>query len=266
MLQVVHQLCVVKPNEPDSYLEDAMLADTTTQLFAVADGAGGVGVCAGEWANYILQNLPTTPMQDAVMVNTWLDCIYKQFDDSLKNKLQDTALEKYYQQGSLCTLSAIWCQNNTLHSLMIGDSLMMCYNTKTKKLKPFVTDAYKLFDNNPNLINVNGAVTDTEIKYLEHALHPDELYIICTDALAKFIICAYEALKRPNSFKRKTNKLYNPPYKNYIEHFAKAINSFKIFDDVITALHTCNAETLNNWHEQKLLSYDDYTLLLLKPL
>jgi hypothetical protein len=149
---------------------------------------------------------------------------------------------------------------------MIGDSLMMCYNTKTKKLKPFVTDAYLLFDHNPHLINVNGAITDAEIKYLEHALHPDELYILCTDALAKFIICAYEALHRPRNFKRKTNKLNNPPYKNYIEHFNKAINSFTCFDDVITALQTCNAETLNIWHEEKLLSYDDYTLLLLKPL
>jgi Protein phosphatase 2C len=266
MLQVVNELCIVKPHEPDSYLEDAILADANKQLFAVADGAGGVGVCAGEWANYILQHLPDMPMHNAAMLNTWLDGIYTNFDDSIKKKLRDTALEKYYQQGSLCTLSAIWCQHNKLHSLMIGDSLMMCYNTITQKLKPIVTDAYLLFDHNPHLINVNGAIADAEIKYVVHAVQPDELYIVCTDALAKFIVCAYEALQKPNSFKRKTNKLQNPPYKNYIEHFATAIKCYTSFEDIITALHTCNAETLYQWHEQKLLSYDDYTLLLLKPI
>jgi serine/threonine protein phosphatase PrpC len=116
--------------------EDAIR--TEKSLFALSDGAGGTGVEAHQWAQYLLQNLPETPIFDFAALSDWQDGIWQTYFDNIKNQLENSrsnALDKFYTEGSSATLAAAWLEgrgkNKKAHILSYGDSVALLWREKT---------------------------------------------------------------------------------------------------------------------------------------
>ena len=60
--------------EANAINEDA--AKATDLFIAISDGAGGGGVYAERWSNYLLDNLPDTPILSAEELDAWIEQIW----------------------------------------------------------------------------------------------------------------------------------------------------------------------------------------------
>ena len=69
-------LSIAKIDE-GSINEDA--AKATERWIAVSDGAGGGGVFADKWAQYLVVHLPDEPILNFSEFDKWLDSIWEQF-------------------------------------------------------------------------------------------------------------------------------------------------------------------------------------------
>ena len=126
MLETVRAQSCPKPGEvinEDHYRIDGLLA--------VADGAGGAGIFSGEWSEYLLKNLPEQPIQDQNGLSEWLERIWELFfEEHEKLNLEADIRNKFLNEGSLSTLSAVWTVQKeddsvSLHWLSYGDSVIL---------------------------------------------------------------------------------------------------------------------------------------------
>ncbi len=53
--------------------EDSFRAADEAGIWAVADGAGGTGIYAGEWAQHLTQQITDVPFRNVVELAHWLD-------------------------------------------------------------------------------------------------------------------------------------------------------------------------------------------------
>ena len=117
--------------------EDAALAKP--EMIAVSDGAGGGGLFADLWSNYLVEHLPEEPIIDFKSFDAWIDSIWETF----YNKCEEVAeaeggmlLNKFYDEGSFATLVAVWkVSDSACNWIAYGDSVAFCYNNKTKELQ-----------------------------------------------------------------------------------------------------------------------------------
>ena len=63
-----------------NYNEDAVMAHDN--VIAVSDGAGGGGLFADKWAQYLLAKLPTKPINSFISFDNWIDSIWENFYSS----------------------------------------------------------------------------------------------------------------------------------------------------------------------------------------
>lgn len=78
---------------------DAILADVTSgaiakeSMIAVSDGAGGGGVFADLWSQYLVEHLPHEPITDYKTFDNWLDAVSTIWLCSMKNTHQKLLLQ-----------------------------------------------------------------------------------------------------------------------------------------------------------------------------
>lgn len=71
--------------EEDTINEDA--AKATEKWIAVSDGAGGGGVFADLWSQYLINHIPNEPFIDFDSFNIWLEDIWEPFYNECEKKL-----------------------------------------------------------------------------------------------------------------------------------------------------------------------------------
>ena len=245
--------------------EDAVIAKE--DVIAVSDGAGGGGLFAERWSQYLVNHLPDNPIKDYKAFDKWIDGIWEPFYNDCEEeakKIGGLFLNKFYDEGSFATLVAVW-KNGAWISY--GDSVAFCYNRKTKNLQHSFTRLVD-FNNPPYLINCKDPLDEKGFRTGKFIVDHDCMVFAASDTLAHYILMMYKVSHRDLNNEEIIGAI-DAQTKN--SNFLKsAIRKRKInFEkDVIQKLENCkypkqlklHIESLKRWG---FIGHDDYSLVIM---
>ena len=242
--------------------EDA--AKATTEWIAVSDGAGGGGVFADRWSNYLVDHLPDTPIANYAAFDEWIDGIwepfYNEYEEVAKNE-GGMLLNKFYDEGSFATIVAVW---NDGYWMSYGDSVAFCYDRKTGILQHSFGRIVD-FNNPPYLVNCKDPTDEKGFKSGRFDVHENCTVFAASDTLAHYIMMMYEVAHK-DIFTEELQEAVEVQTKN--SNFIKTAMIIRKVDfekEVVIKLINCsNAMNLER-HLQKLRKYglighDDYSI------
>lgn len=171
--------------------EDAVMADSSK--IAVSDGAGGGGLFADKWSNYLLSHLPAHPLLTFKSLDEWVDSIWENFYTQMETeakKLGSIELNKFYDEGSLATIASMWIVDNRIEWMTYGDSAVFCYNFDTKTLESNTLDL-NIYNDAPYLINVNSSLNEKGFSSGTFSISASKIFFCASDALSHYILTSY---------------------------------------------------------------------------
>ena len=247
--------------------EDAALAKP--EMIAVSDGAGGGGLFADLWSNYLVEHLPEEPIIDFKSFDAWIDSIWETF----YNKCEEVAeaeggmlLNKFYDEGSFATLVAVWkVSDSACNWIAYGDSVAFCYNNKTKELQHSFTKLAD-FNNPPFLINCKDPLSDKGFRTGSFCVNDDCVVFATSDALAHYVLMMYE-VDHADSFAAELKEAIQAQTKN--SNFIKSAMAMKSNKGAISKMLNGSKNKVNfKRHIQALyanglIGHDDYSLAIM---
>ena len=256
------------PNE-DSY-------HTEQDFIAISDGAGGCGVFAHEWSEYLVNNLPINqPVKSYEELDKWVGGIWESFyqsHESIALKDYDCMFQsKFYAEGSCATIAAVWrIDSNHCHWMTYGDSVVFHYNKKTKKLEHSFTSLAD-FSKSPYLISCKDPMQKEGFRTGSFTIDDDSVVFACSDALSHYVLMMYmvtdyDRYKQELAAIAKSQSTYST-----MIGIAKSIDEVNFYIDVIRKLENVVSSSeedfarfIKELHERGLIEIDDYTLVFLK--
>ncbi len=245
--------------------EDAAIA--RKEVIAVSDGAGGGGVFAERWSQYLVDHLPNKPINNYKAFDKWVDGIWEPFYNECEEeakKIGGLFLNKFYDEGSFSTLVTIW-KNGMWISY--GDSVAFCYNKKTKELQHSFKRLVD-FNNPPYLINCKDPLNVEGFRRGQFKINDDCIVFAASDTLAHYILMMYEVAHK-DMFTDELQEAIDAQTKNS-NFIMTAMRLRKIdFDkDVMRKLENCkypqqlkmHIECLKRWG---FIGHDDYSLVIM---
>ena len=245
--------------------EDAAIANEN--VIAVSDGAGGGGVFAERWSQYLVNHLPEKQIKSYKAFDKWIDGIWEPFYndcEEIAEKEGGMFLNKFYDEGSFATLVAIW-KNGTWISH--GDSVAFCYNKKTGELHHSFTRLAD-FNNPPYLINCKDPLNEVGFRKGQFKIDKDCVVFATSDTLAHYILMMYE-VDHKERYKDELEEAINAQTKN--SNFIKTAMRLRKKDfakDVILKLENCQYPQQLKLHIGRLkrwglIGHDDYSLVMM---
>ena len=244
--------------------EDAAIAKEG--LIAVSDGAGGGGVFAERWSQYLVNHLPDKPIKNYKAFDKWIDGIWEPFYNDCEEeakKIGGLFLNKFYDEGSFATLVAIW-KNGTWISY--GDSVAFCYHRKTGMLQHSFTKLVD-FNNPPYLVNCKDPLRPIGFRCGKFVVDKDCMVFAASDTLAHYILMMYETAHK-DQFAEELKVAMNAQTKN--SNFIKSamqLRKWNFAKDVIEKLENCKYPNLLKSHIERLkrlclIGHDDYSIAI----
>ncbi len=258
------------PKYPDGNYTNEDAVGGNHDFIVVSDGAGGGGVYADKWSQYLVDNLPATPISTFEELDAWVDGIWEEFYDRYEQEAKAVGgllLEKFYDEGSYATLAALWrVSPNVCKWVSYGDSVVFHYNRRTTELHHSfgrIAD----FNNPPYLINYNDPLKPEGFKCGKFDVDEDSVVFITSDALAHYIIMMYETGKR-DVFGTELEEATEANSKNSNAiRSALTLKPFDFGNDVVEKLTRC-ANNKQNFRlhtdalkRKGLLMEDDYSMV-----
>ena len=251
--------------EKDIINEDAAIA--RKEVIAVSDGAGGGGLYAERWSQYLVDHLPDKPIKNYKVFDKWIDGIWELFYNTYEEEAQKIGgllLNKFYDEGSFATLVAVW-KNGTWISY--GDSVAFCYNKKTGDLQHSFTRLAD-FNNPPFLINCKDPLNEKGFRKGQFKIDKDCVVFAASDTLAHYILMMYEVAHK-DIFVDELQEAINAQTKN--SNFIKtamASDGIEFEKDVIKKLQNCTTWPILQSHikglkKKGLIGHDDYSLAIM---
>ena len=245
--------------------EDAAIA--RKEVIAVSDGAGGGGVFAERWSQYLVDHLPDKPIKNYKSFDKCIDGIWEPFYNDCEKEAQKIGgllLNKFYDEGSFATLVAVW-KNGMWISY--GDSVAFSYNRKTKELQHSFTRLVD-FNNPPYLINCKDPLNEKGFRKGQFKIDKNCFVFAASDTLAHYILMMYEVV-RMDMFANELLEAINAQTKN--SNFIKTAMSSDSIDfdkDVIEKLQKCTTKPFLQSHikglkKKGLIGHDDYSLVIM---
>lgn len=244
--------------------EDAVKA--TPEWIAVSDGAGGGGVFADKWSNYLVEHLTDEPITSFEAFDKWIESIWEPFYNECEAKAQKEGgmlLNKFYDEGSFATLVAVWKDG---HWMSYGDSVAFCYNRKTGQLD-YSFGRIVDFNNPPYLVNCKDPINENGFKSGKFEIKSDSIVFAASDALAHYILMMYEASNK-DLFSEDLLEATDAQTKN--SNFVRTVMALKHkdFEQRLTKLLELKHKGLFKEHLRKLyrdglIGLDDYSLAIL---
>ena len=245
--------------------EDAVIA--RKELIAVSDGAGGGGVFAERWSQYLVDHLPDKPIKSYKVFDKWIDGIWEPFYNDCEEeakKIGGLFLNKFYDEGSVSTLVAVWKDGTWIS---YGDSVAFCYNKKTGKLQHSFTRLSD-FNNPPYLINCKDPLDKKGFRTGKYIVDDDCIVFAASDTLAHYILMMYEVSHR-DWYEEEIIDAVDAQTKN--SNFLKSAMRLRKIDfakDVIQKLENCQYPKQLKLHigRQKkwgFIGHDDYSLVIM---
>lgn len=245
--------------------EDAVIA--RENAIAVSDGAGGGGVFAERWSQYLVDHLPEKPIKNYKTFDKWIDGIWEPFYNDCEEEAKKVGglfLNKFYDEGSFATLVAVW-KNGAWISY--GDSVAFCYNKKTGEFQHSFTRLAD-FNNPPYLINCKDPLDKKGFKTGNFKVDDDCIVFAASDTLAHYILMMYEVAHR-DWYGEELVEAVDAQTKN--SNFLKSAMRLRKMDfakAVIQKLENCkhpqqlklHIESLKRWG---FIGHDDYSLVIM---
>lgn len=185
------------PKPLQTTTEDASIIRDDT-LMAVADGAGGVGIFAGEWAAHMLQHLPENPFSNADDFINWTSQRWEAFYQGIDAlTLTSEVKSKFIEEGSLATLAVAWlrhAEDLTIADVFIyGDSAVILYDPAANVLRALPDDLLT-YTSNPYLINWKHDPTPEGFRKTTLEVLPGQDLLIVSDAIAQYLLLSFAVL------------------------------------------------------------------------
>lgn len=245
--------------------EDAAIA--RKEVIAVSDGAGGGGVFAEHWSQYLVAHLPEKPIKNYKAFDKWIDGIWEPFYNKCEEEAKNIGglfLNKFYDEGSFATLVAVWKDGNWIS---YGDSVAFCYNKKTGELQHTFNHLVD-FNNPPYLINCKDPLDEKGFRKGKFKVDKNSLLFAASDTLAHYILMMYE-LAQKDKYDDELQEAINAQTKN--SNFIKTAMRLKKIDfvkDVIQKLENCKHSQQLMLHIGRLkrwglIGHDDYSLAIM---
>ncbi len=245
--------------------EDAV--DARKEVISVSDGAGGGGVFAERWSQYLVDHLPDKPIKNYKAFDKWIDGIWEPFYNECEEeakKIGGLFLNKFYDEGSFATLVAVW--KNGLW-ICYGDSVAFCYNKKTGELQHSFTRLAD-FNNPPYLINCKDPLNEEGFRSGKFKVDKNCIVFAASDTLAHYILMMYEMANKER-YADELEEAINAQTKN--SNFIKTAMALKGVDfvkDVIVKLQNCYTRPILQSHikglkKKGLIGHDDYSLAIM---
>ncbi len=251
--------------EESTVNEDAAIAKE--ELIAVSDGAGGGGVFAERWSQYLVGNLPENPIKSFMAFDKWIDGIWEPFYNDCEEeamKIGGLFLNKFYDEGSLATLVAVWKNGSWIS---YGDSVAFCYNRKTRELQHSFTRLVD-FNNPPYLINCKDPLKREGFRKGRFKIDKNCVVFAASDTLAHYILMMYE-VDNEERFADELKEAIDAQTKNSnLINVAMALDIIDFEKRVIFKIENCTHDFLLRNHikglrKKDLIGHDDYSLAIM---
>lgn len=245
--------------------EDAAIA--TESVIAVSDGAGGGGLFAERWSQYLVDHLPDKPIKNYKAFDKWIDGIWEPFYNDCEEeakKIGGLLLNKFYDEGSFATLVAVWRNGSWIS---YGDSVAFCYNKNTGELQHSFTHLAD-FNNPPYLINCKDSLDEKGFNRGLFKVDNNCLVFAASDTLAHYILMMYEVAHK-DMFADELQGAIDVQTKN--SNFIKTAmvsDSIDFEKDVIRKLQNCTTWPILQSHikglkKKGLIGHDDYSFVMM---
>lgn len=245
--------------------EDAAIAKDN--VIAVSDGAGGGGVFAERWSQYLVNHLPDKPIKNYKEFDEWIDGIWEPFYNDCEKeakKIGGLFLNKFYDEGSFATLVSVWKNGKWIS---YGDSVAFCYNKRTGELQHSFTRLVD-FNNPPYLINCKDPLDEKGFRTGQFKVDDDCIIFAASDTLAHYILMMYEVTHR-DWYGEELIEAIDAQTKN--SNFIKSAMRLRKIDFtkvVIQKLENCKYPKQLKLHIERLkrwgfIGHDDYSLVIM---
>jgi hypothetical protein len=266
---------IPKPDELDRKCEDKFHVLTEDKTFIISDGAGGVGVFADEWADFLVNGFNKNALADKNTFSNHLHSLkllfYQQKEDFLDGTPSEFS-DAFFMEGSAATFVAVSVNQKVkeLDCWAIGDSCAMLYKTATNELI-WNIEGLKTFTYHPHLVNCadpsidDNAIIETKWKYKS-----GDFLLLATDAIAQWLLIEY--LTKKEEAIEVLNELLSQPYAtaNYINAIANSHDLGLPFKNLVKHLWSIlkKEQDFRDYAQNKMkrghLAPDDYTLCMIK--
>lgn len=239
---------------------------------AVSDGAGGGGVYADRWSDYLVKNLPEKPILSFEQLDQWIESIWESFYNDCETEAMKEGgmlLDKFYDEGAFATLAAAWKYNDSeWRWIAYGDSVIFHYNFKIKQLEHSFTSLYD-FNKPPYLINCKDDLNEDGFRSGNFHTDNDSIVFVASDALSHYILMMYEVFNS-DLYSDDLQQALNANSKNV--SFIRNAQEIKkgAFENVLGKLiGACSNKAnffrhINAVQRRGLLAFDDYTFVYKK--
>lgn len=193
-MKTVWHKSIGKIEIPPTTNEDYAISNKKKGIIAVSDGAGGGGIYAEKWSQYLCSNIPSTPIGDFDELNVWIDSIwedfYNEYEELAKNQ-GGLFLQKFYDEGSYATIVCSWINKETVTWLSYGDSTMFLYRPSTKELLSSIVELSQ-YNNPPYLIGTINQLKPEGFNTGCWKIQSGDIIFCASDALSHYILMCYQ--------------------------------------------------------------------------
>lgn len=241
-------------------------------LIAVSDGAGGCGLFAGEWSEYLLRHIPRkraiTSFQE---FDTWVDGIWEAFYDKYEGiaKAGDGIfLNKFYNEGSCATVAAVWRVGvNKCRWIAYGDSVVFRYDVKTGTLEHSFTRLAD-FNRPPMLVSCKDPLVEEGFRCGDFKIDEDSVVFVASDALSHYVLMMYELANCGHYWDELEEESRLQSSNSLLLHTAETMK-FDFWKDVLSPLRESAGKPsafkshIRSLLDRGLLDLDDTTIVFL---
>jgi len=252
--------------------EDACRADDGRGIWAVADGAGGTGIYAGEWAQHLVFEVPVTPFNAFEALGDWLNNHWETFFNAYGEEAKNDYLinHKWISEGSGATLATLHYGQERFHWSLYGDAVVLCFSAATNQLRASNPDV-RQFETPPYLLNWLTSPDGVGFASGTWPHQPGQQYALLSDALGQYLLMAYAVLNgdaHPVQLLAQQSTAFGFRAQTHLDHWSGQTASFHeaVWEPLRSAL--ASAELFLTYTQQlrtqHLLGPDDYTCLFIE--
>lgn len=238
---------------------------------AVSDGAGGCGLFANKWSEYLIEKLPKDrPITTFGDLDTWVDGIWESFYDEYEEEAKEAdgiLLNKFYNEGSCATIASAWfTQHGECRWMAYGDSVVFHYSMKTGRLEHSFTRLAD-FSRPPRLVSCKDPLEEEGFKAGTFQLDDTSVVFVASDALSHYVLMMYELTRRNEFTIELDEERGNASGNAQLLMTAESLN-FDFEKDVLTPLIDSSVSEeafrshMEKLHSEGLLDMDDFTFVM----
>ena len=251
--------------------EDFFFSSDT--CIAVSDGAGGCGLFADEWSQYLIELLPKNkPVTSFTELDEWVDGIWETFYNEHEERAKEgdgILLNKYYNEGSCATIAAAWITGEKQCKWMAyGDSVVFHYSQDTGVLEHSFTKLSD-FSNPPRLVSCKDSLEEEGFRCGNFYLDESSVVFAASDTLSHYIMMMYELTKTKEYGEELAEEYLKASGNSQLLKTAETMK-FDFWKDVLQSLLDATSSNsrfelyLQELNSKGILDMDDFTLVYFK--